>query len=125
VDALLDHYASTDLHVGYRLHAHILTSSLSKPSLLLAEDGRGTAFKEVLGGVVVRAHDARPTPVARMALRRLGVSVDRRRAAPHAVDDLLFHLDLERSQGFPRVAGTRSAIDRHYPIMTSFLRQLP
>jgi hypothetical protein len=125
VEALLDHYAVADLHVGYRVHAHILMSSLSKPSLLVAEDGRGTALSDVLGGVIVTAHDGRPPSLARKALRRLGLPVDRVRAASHLADDLAFHLTHELRQGFPRMAATRSAIDRHYDVMASFLRRLP
>lgn len=34
-------YASADLHVGYRVHAHIFALSLRRPSLLIAEDTRG------------------------------------------------------------------------------------
>ncbi len=36
-----DLYGSTDLHVGYRVHAHIQTLSLRRPSVLIAEDIRG------------------------------------------------------------------------------------
>ncbi|MGH8370059.1 MAG: polysaccharide pyruvyl transferase family protein, partial [Gammaproteobacteria bacterium] len=44
-DRMIEHYSGTDMHVGYRVHAHILMSSISKPSILLAEDGRGKALK--------------------------------------------------------------------------------
>jgi hypothetical protein len=34
-------YGQVDLHVGYRVHAHLGTLSRRRPSLLIAEDGRG------------------------------------------------------------------------------------
>ena len=37
----LELYGQVDLHVGYRVHAHLGTLSRRRPSLLIAEDGRG------------------------------------------------------------------------------------
>jgi len=47
---LIQAYADCDLHVGYRVHAHILFSSLRKPTFLLAEDSRGVGVLQTLGG---------------------------------------------------------------------------
>lgn len=52
VDLMLSLYKKTDLHIGYRVHAHILMTSFGKPSILLSEDGRGAALKDVLGGMI-------------------------------------------------------------------------
>ena len=35
----IDMYLDFDLHIGYRVHAHIYFLSKSKPSILLHEDG--------------------------------------------------------------------------------------
>ena len=37
----IDFYKDCDLHIGYRVHAHLLFLSQRKPSLLINEDGRG------------------------------------------------------------------------------------
>ena len=37
----LELFGQVDLHVGYRVHAHLGTLSRRRPSLLVAEDGRG------------------------------------------------------------------------------------
>lgn len=42
-------YKDTDLHVGYRVHAHIPTLAYGNPSYLLQIDGRGTGVSESLG----------------------------------------------------------------------------
>jgi len=44
-----DRYADTDLHVGYRVHAHIPSLASGTPSFLLQIDGRGTGVSESLG----------------------------------------------------------------------------
>jgi len=45
----IDFYNHCDLHIGYRVHAHLLFLSAGKPSILINEDGRGYAFSESLG----------------------------------------------------------------------------
>src|SRR4029453_7482424 len=42
-------YKNADLHVGYRVHAHLAFVSYRRPSLLIAEDGRGLGQAETLG----------------------------------------------------------------------------
>ncbi len=41
-------YAGARLHVGYRVHAHLLCSASGIPSLLLSEDGRGVGAANAL-----------------------------------------------------------------------------
>jgi hypothetical protein len=42
-------YSTCDLHIGYRVHAHLHFISQRKISFLLNEDGRGTGFSKLLG----------------------------------------------------------------------------
>lgn len=44
----IDFYKHSDLHIGYRVHAHLLFLSAGKPSVLINEDGRGYAFSKSL-----------------------------------------------------------------------------
>lgn len=44
----IDFYQACDLHIGYRVHAHIDFLSLRKPSILIQEDGRGVGQSETL-----------------------------------------------------------------------------
>ena len=44
----LELYQDYDLHIGYRVHAHILFLSQRKPSILLHEDWRGKGLTETL-----------------------------------------------------------------------------
>lgn len=48
---VLESYNSIDLHIGYRVHAHIYFLSHRKPTFLISEDSRGSGVLETLGGV--------------------------------------------------------------------------
>lgn len=47
----LSYYDNVDLHVGFRLHAHIWFLRTRKPSLLIAEDGRGLGHLRTIEGL--------------------------------------------------------------------------
>lgn len=131
---LIEVYSNADLHIGYRVHAHIFVSSISRPSVLLAEDGRGAALESVISGLIFRGfeyykgfahHEANyENPVFLRALNKFNL-IDNFSVNPHLVEDLLKNLEYEISNNFPRMAQTRMHIDRHYEIMKAFIKQLP
>lgn len=55
LERMLALYSKADLHVGYRVHAHVLMTSWRKPSVLIAEDGRGSGMADVIAGKVFQA----------------------------------------------------------------------
>lgn len=55
LDGMLALYGGADLHVGYRVHAHVLMTGWGKASVLVAEDGRGSAMADAIAGRVFRA----------------------------------------------------------------------
>lgn len=61
--AMEELYRGADLHVGYRVHAHVLMTSWRRPSLLISEDGRGSGMSAVIHGPGYAAW--RPELVAR------------------------------------------------------------
>lgn len=50
------HYDDADLHIGFRVHAHLYNLSKRNISVLISEDGRGAAANETLGLPVVRSY---------------------------------------------------------------------
>ena len=42
-------YESCDLHIGFRVHAHIYNLSMGTPSILINEDARGSGVNDALG----------------------------------------------------------------------------
>lgn len=53
----LNFYDSCDLHVGYRVHAHLYFLSKRMPSILINEDGRGRGMVETMGLPVFNVGD--------------------------------------------------------------------
>jgi len=51
-------YEDFDLHIGYRVHAHLYFLSRRIPSILLSEDVRGSGQAKSLGMEEIRVGDA-------------------------------------------------------------------
>lgn len=126
VEKMLALYEAADFHVGYRVHAHILMSSLSKPSVLLTEDGRGRGLKEVLGGLIFDSYRTKTMALVPRVLNKLGVlDMDRYPASPGVAKDIVDNLAYEAGVGAPRLGQTRGQIDRHFSVMKEFIARLP
>ncbi len=128
-------YEQYELHVGYRVHAHLQFLSERRLSLLLHEDGRGRGASDALE---LRGVDAfqrsRPGTVrqwlpshgalspARGWMARLGPDYV---ACPAALSHVRDLLQLDRKTGFARYAGVAARIDRHFGVMKQFMNAIP
>lgn len=124
-DNMINHYSQCDFHLGYRVHAHILMASLGKPTLLIAEDGRGTALKKVIGGIVLDGcQRSKENVLEKFASRFLNLpkTLMESKRLPK---DLVRHIRHETNNNYPSVTQQREAIDKHFLTMKSFLEQLP
>lgn len=122
---LIDYYSSVDMHVGYRVHAHIFMNSISKPSILLAEDGRGKATKNVIGGIVIESYKAYKDSVFDKVLSRFLPVYDRFKAVRQAPEEVVSQIDYEERTDRNRLKISRKSIDSNYEVMLKFLNQLP
>ncbi len=122
-------YDDADLHVGYRVHAHLYCSSKRRPSILIHEDGRGRGATEALGTLGIDAFRRVSVRASGNALtRRLGSRPPRRTeitASPDVVTNVVRLIDEELASGFARYAGVGAVIDRSYAGMQSFVAALP
>lgn len=50
-------YDDSDLHVGFRVHAHIYNLSKRNKTILIEEDGRGAGVDEALGLISIKAYN--------------------------------------------------------------------
>jgi hypothetical protein len=50
---LINYYSNVDLHIGFRVHAHIFMNSIARQSILVSEDGRAKGVKGAIGGIVL------------------------------------------------------------------------
>lgn len=107
-------YEDCDLHIGYRVHAHIFFMSLRKPSFLVAEDSRGVGVLQALGGVGTTAWNAlADVELSRRLLQRARAELLARPDAEIA-EWLDLALARELDLGFPHVETAARIIDQTF-----------
>jgi len=117
----MDFYAECDLHVGYRLHAHLHFLSNRLPSLCLEEDCRAHGQNTTLRLPSISAWRLQPTAGI---WRRLGQTHHRRlirgadRAAPERVRQVLTGAG---ETGFDCYSHVPAILDATYRVMTDFV----
>jgi Polysaccharide pyruvyl transferase len=116
---MTDYYGGVDLHVGFRVHAHILMMSRNARSILIAEDGRGIALQTAMGGAVLDPFDERARAGLVRRLRR------RPRMSDHAADDAALLVRHEEAGEFALARSGHAAIRAHLEVVGRFLRNLP
>ena len=121
---LKDYYSSVDLHVGYRVHAHIFMTSIGKPSLLIAEDGRGKALRGVIGGPIVDGMYGMKSGLMSRLLGRLGLK-DRYKVNDFAVDDALRLVEHEMNNNYLVSKQSQTLLPYYREIMKDFIEALP
>jgi hypothetical protein len=99
---VLDTYRECDLHVGYRVHAHLCFLSYRRPSLLLIEDGRGEG-QSVTFGDPYRLRAGSPSVLAQL-------------------EDALAQEEANRFEASERAV---AEIERTWPVMRETVDQLP
>lgn len=126
----LNFYDDCDLHVGYRVHAHIYFLSKRLPSILIHEDGRGNGVTEALKSPGIDAYK-----VSRVFSKlfsvfkcnyylakiygRLGLKLNE-----NIINDLDKVLDEIINTKYECFKRTSRFIDVHYIVMESFIKQM-
>jgi hypothetical protein len=122
---LIKYYKDVDLHIGYRVHAHIYMNSISKFSILLTEDGRGRATKDVIGGIVINGFLKVKTDLLSKILSKLIRKYDRYKINKHLIEEVMANIIYEEKINFSRIEVSRKSIDTNLNVMKQFLMQLP
>lgn len=122
---LINYYSKVDLHIGYRVHAHIFMSSIKKLSLLISEDGRAKGSQSAINGMVVDGyHDIKEHLVLKV-LNRLGSPIDRFHSNKHLNEEIQQSLNYEFNTGGHRSSQASALIKENSKIMHAFLKNLP
>jgi len=123
---LREEYDKTDLHIGYRVHAHIYMCSISKPSILISEDGRGKALFQVLGGVLMDSYyiSSFGQWLSGKFGNSKGISLSRK-PVENLEKHLIENLDYEIKHNYPRLRPIRNNILNYYSDMKKYIDQLP
>ena len=122
---LINYYSNVDLHIGYRVHAHIFMNSISRFSILISEDGRAKATKDVIGGIVLDGFNQFKNSFISKVLNKLLSSFDRYSSNKFVTKELLDNVEYEQLINFYRIKNSRNQIDTNYNIMKKFIKQLP
>ncbi|MEA2019080.1 MAG: polysaccharide pyruvyl transferase family protein [Campylobacterota bacterium] len=123
-ESLIDYYSSVDLHIGYRVHAHIFMNSIAKYTILLNEDGRGKSIKNVIGGVTIDAYHNYDDSLVTRKLNQL-FNYDKYQANTNLTQQLISEIEYEQTIDSNRYKISRLNIDNNFEIMKKFLAQLP
>lgn len=125
-------YDGADIHVGYRLHAHLYSLSHRKPSFLMEEDGRGHGASESLGllGVIAWSRTNGDMLLTHLPIyaNSLGRKIVKRsmKARNGAVEELMTFIQAELNSGFARFRGLHKTMEQYYySAMTPFLDTMP
>lgn len=117
-------YDTCDMHVGFRVHAHLYNLSRRKASFLFEEDGRGYGANEALG---YQTHLSLSEPVkiykyANAAIRRMGSSLAFGLREQEAVIERgVAFIGEELDNGLPETNNACCVIRDTYPAMESHL----
>lgn len=118
-------YATADLHVGYRVHAHALMTSLGKPSFLLAEDGRATGMGQMSNANRVVVALEKQIGPARRPVNRLFGRTDSHRVVRDAVENILARIDHDRRHSWIDTSAASVDVNARFRVMRGFLERLP
>jgi len=130
-------YDEMDLHVGYRVHAHLYSTSVGTPSYVIAEDSRGIGVLRSFPGLGLAAFPAeRPLPwleigigaLARPRRRPIRRSVrpfEHLLGLPDISGPLMATIERDLAGGFPAHAQARDTIRATLPVMRQMIESIP
>lgn len=124
-ESLVNYYSGVDLHIGYRVHAHIFMNSISKMSILIAEDGRGKAAEKVIGGMVLEGFQYYRTDLWSKVFKKALSAYDRYVVNEHVASDLKAKLDYALLSNGHQARQSRVLIDCNFEMMIRYLKALP
>jgi hypothetical protein len=134
------HFDSVDLHVGYRVHAHLYAISHGIPTYLVAEDSRGLGMLQTLGPLGLTGFSERADgPLHRLAMRhlprlanayrplthRLGRPISVAFRMPDVAGPLMERIRSDLAAGFPGHEAARGVMRNTLPTMRSMIESLP
>lgn len=123
-DNLKAYYDEVDLHIGFRVHAHIYMTSMRRPSVLFSEDCRGAGLKEVLGGHIYNAiENIRDDFIGKIARKfRIMDTYNVPNGLTESVIEILAH---DVDTGYAKFQHAFCAADKNFSRMKSFIDSLP
>jgi len=122
---LIEFYENIDLHIGYRVHAHIFMNSIGRLSVLISEDGRAKGSALAIGGMVVDGYLGFKDSFPSKALNKLFSRYDRYMANPNSTDDIDIMISHELKSQFQKTKKAGLAIRENFNTMKKYVESLP
>lgn len=122
---LMNYYSNVDLHIGYRVHAHIFMNSIARKSILISEDGRAKGVKGAIAGIVLDGYFDFKNNFFSKVFYKLLPAYDKFLANKFLTKELIAEIEYEQKIDYLRMKGARKIIDSNYIIMKKFILQLP
>ena len=115
-------YDNCDLHVGYRVHAHIYNLSIRNKSILIEEDGRGAGVNQALGLPAIRAYDDRRVITNKRLSRILRSTGNMSNAA--LVDELDTYLSILETTKFSYIQSAFAMQKQFFEYMKAYVGRI-
>lgn len=126
----LNFYDECDLHIGYRVHAHIYFLSKRLPSILLHEDGRGNGVSDALkspgidGYKIPKLHSLlfsmfNHNYYLSKIYSKIGMKLNK-----NIINELDQTLKVIESTNYSSFIKTSKFIDEHYKVMEKFIKKM-
>ena len=115
-------YDTCDLHIGFRVHAHIYNLSHRNRSILIEEDGRGSGVNQALGLNSIYAYNKKRIikPVMiRKICNRLFTNIN-----PYLEQDLTLQLERMENNNYLEYETAFSRMQFYYKKMCSHIKQI-
>lgn len=122
---LIEYYKNIDLHIGYRVHAHVFMNSISKFSILISEDGRAKGVKYVIGGIVLNGYVNFQNSYLIKLINKFLFNYDKYTSNLNVTKEIISNIIYEQKFNFNQLKNSRNMIDNNYQIMKTFISQLP
>lgn len=115
-------YDECDLHIGYRVHAHIYNLSIRNRSVLIEEDGRGAGVNESLGLPSIKAYNDKYL-VRNKYLKKIYVKTPYARNK-YVINELATYLDVLEESDFQYITNAFILQNQYFKCMVNYIRKL-
>lgn len=117
-----EQYDQCDLHIGFRVHAHIYNLSHKKKTILIEEDGRGAGVNQALGIPSLKAYNF-IAQIPNKYIRKI-CKVFYSDRNKHLIEDVNSYLDLMQFSRWKYLKNAYVMQDEYLLNMVSFIKRL-
>ena len=121
-------YDETDLHIGYRVHAHIYCMSHFRKSILIEEDARGRGVNEAMGLYGINARQRKyslPCLSSKIKNKIIKKIFNRTEDNNYAINNLSNYIDELEANEYRDLESAYMRIKNTYKQMQKFINKLP